>query len=161
MKTACPTGCADVVINNAGVAEKLAEIGDEEEGLESGWCETMEVNLKGTYLVTREFIKVAREVRKREGKTNKYNGVSNGTTNGVTNGASPGITNGASNGVTNGASNGITNGGADGGNAEHLWTVINTSSMGSYFTLPGLSAYQISKVAINKLTEFIEAGKCP
>lgn len=48
-------GRLDVLVNNAGTLEKLALIGQSDP---STWWSTWEVNVKGTYLVTRAFLEL-------------------------------------------------------------------------------------------------------
>ncbi|KAL8284148.1 hypothetical protein RQP46_004897 [Phenoliferia psychrophenolica] len=90
-------GDVEVLLNNAGALENITIAGQSKV---DEWWSTYEVNIKGTYLPTRELLKQL------EGTT-------------------------------------------------RIATIINTSSVGSTFTVPGFSAYMPTKSAINRLTEFI------
>ncbi|GAA5888894.1 hypothetical protein JCM5296_005035 [Sporobolomyces johnsonii] len=96
-------GEVDVLINNAGYLERCALIRDSDP---SDWIRTQEINMNGTYLATRAFLRAAH-------------------------------------------AKGIVN------DKSKKLTVINTSSKGSTWTTPGLSAYQSNKTMINRFTEYI------
>ena len=87
-------GKVDVLVNNAGYLEHNVSLAETDT---SEWWYTWEVNVKGTYLTTKYFLK----------------------------------------------------------NYQGLGTIINTSSIGSIITSPGFSAYQPTKTAVNRITDFI------
>lgn len=88
-------GTVDILVNNAGYLEHSISLAETDT---SEWWNTWEVNVKGTYLITKHFLK-------------NYRGTG---------------------------------------------TIINTSSIGSIITSPGLSSYQPGKTAINRITDFIQ-----
>ncbi|ROV92438.1 hypothetical protein VPNG_09577 [Cytospora leucostoma] len=89
-------GKIDILINNAGSTGSIGPLVSSD--IQKWWM-AHEINVRGTYLPTCEFLRL-------------LNG-------------GPGI-------------------------------VLNVSSRSSYVTAPGMSAYQISKSALNRLTEFID-----
>jgi len=89
---------ADILINNAGIAGHLSDIAHSDV---DKWWNSVEVLLKGPYIMTRAFIQST------------------------------------------------LNAGNKGG------VVIHTSSVGSYYTVKELAAYQIGKIGLNRLSEFI------
>ncbi|RMJ28237.1 hypothetical protein PHISP_00869 [Aspergillus sp. HF37] len=88
-------GRLDIVVNNAGCLEISALLADIDQ---TTWLNTWEINLKGTYLMTRAFLPL------------------------------------------------LLKGGEK--------TIVNVSSIGAHLLLPGMSAYQSSKLATLRLTEF-------
>ncbi|GAA5920107.1 hypothetical protein JCM1841_004102 [Sporobolomyces salmonicolor] len=96
-------GEVDVLINNAGYLERCALIRDSDP---ADWIRTQEINMNGTYLATRAFLRAAH---------------AKGTVN----------------------------------DSSKKLAIINTSSIGSAWTTPGLSGYQSNKTMINRFTEFI------
>ena len=92
---------ADILINNAGIAGHLSDIAHSDV---DKWWNSVEVLLKGPYIMTRAFIQST------------------------------------------------LNAGNKGG------VVIHTSSVGSYYTVKELAAYQIGKIGLNRLSEFIRFG---
>ncbi|KAL8278931.1 hypothetical protein RQP46_008600 [Phenoliferia psychrophenolica] len=92
-------GDVDVLLNNAGTLENPALIA---ESKVDEYFKTWEVNIKGTYLPTRQLLR-----------------------------------------------------GIEATPRSSPVTIINTSSVGSVNTRPGLSSYQSSKSAINRFTEFL------
>jgi NAD(P)-dependent dehydrogenase (short-subunit alcohol dehydrogenase family) len=91
-------GKLDILFNNAGYLEKWTEI-SESDPLE--WWKTWEINVKGTYLVTRAFLPLIQQ--------------------------------------------------------SEVKTIVNVSSVGAHVTFFGASAYQASKLAVIRFTEFIAA----
>ena len=89
-------GHLDILVNNAGCLEAWHSIGDTDP---ASWWNTWEVNLKGTYLMTRAFLPL------------------------------------------------LLKGGEK--------TIINVNSIGAHLVRPGASAYQTSKLAILRLTEYL------
>lgn len=93
------SGTLDILINNAGMMSSTDLIGSSDP--KTWWDETMNVNLQGTYLMTRSFLPLL-----------------------------------------------LT---------SSTKTLINISSVGAHLVNPTLSAYQISKLAVLRLTEFVAA----
>ncbi|KAF2474883.1 NAD(P)-binding protein, partial [Lindgomyces ingoldianus] len=93
----------DILINNAGDSSPWVLLTETEP---SSWWNTMEVNLKGPYLLLHAFLPLLVETAE-----------ANKTT----------------------------------------VDVLNVSSIGAHTTSPGASAYQISKLAVLRLTEFVDA----
>ncbi|OKL56135.1 hypothetical protein UA08_08742 [Talaromyces atroroseus] len=91
-------GKLDILLNNAGYLEKWTEV-SESDPME--WWKTWEINLKGTYLMTRAFLPLIQQ--------------------------------------------------------SDLKTIVNVSSIGAHVTFFGASAYQSSKLAVIRFTEFIAA----
>ena len=91
-------GAADVLVNNAGVLIAHGNVGQSD--AEKWWTE-FTINIRGTYLVTREFLQLL-------------------------------------------------------GNGNRGF-IINTSSGAATNVVPGMSSYSISKLAVNRLTEYIAA----
>ncbi|KAM7213854.1 putative short chain dehydrogenase reductase protein [Rhypophila decipiens] len=91
-------GKLDILINNAGSTGHIAPLVETDF---DRWWSAFDINIRGTYMVTVEFLKQ----------------LSGG----------PGV-------------------------------VLNVSSRSSYVTIPHMSAYQISKGGLNRLTEFVDKG---
>ncbi|KAF1991980.1 NAD(P)-binding protein [Aulographum hederae CBS 113979] len=91
----------DILINNAGYLEPLSFLGDSDP---ETWWKSFEVNVKGTYLVTRAFLPFLLSKK-------------------------------------------------DGG----VKTVVNTTSIGGLMLIPSMSAYTTSKLAVQRLTEYLDA----
>lgn len=91
-------GRLDILVNNAGRLEAWHPIGDTDP---ASWWQTWEVNLKGTYLMTRAFLPLL--LRSDDGQK----------------------------------------------------TIVNVNSIGAHLVRPGASAYQTSKLAILRLTEYL------
>ena len=89
-------GHLDILVNNAGRLETWHSIGDTDP---ASWWKTWEVNLKGTYLMTRALLPL------------------------------------------------LLKGGEK--------TIVNVNSIGAHLVRPGASAYQTSKLAILRLTEYL------
>lgn len=92
-------GIIDVLVNNAGRIERHVSLAESET---SDWWSTFETNVKGTYMVTKEYINA---------------------------------------------------------NIERGGTIISTSSIGSGVVTPKISSYQMTKTAVNRMMEFVDAGK--
>ncbi|EMR68570.1 putative short chain dehydrogenase reductase protein [Eutypa lata UCREL1] len=91
-------GKTDILINNAGSTGAIGPLAATDF---QKWWTAYDINIRGTYMVTCEFL------RRLEG--------------------GPGV-------------------------------ILNVSSRSSYVTAPGMSAYQVSKSALNRLTEFVDKG---
>ncbi|KAF8472702.1 hypothetical protein BDZ91DRAFT_652575 [Kalaharituber pfeilii] len=89
---------ADILVNNAGIAGHLSDIAHSDP---NKWWGSIEVLLKGPYLMSRVYIRST----------------------------------------------------LDAGNKGGI--IIHTSSVGSYYTFKDLAAYQIAKISLNRLSEFI------
>jgi len=89
-------GHLDILVNNAGRMETWSLLADSDP---ISWWNTWEVNVKGTYLMTRAFLPLLFK-----------------------------------------------------GNEK---TIVNMNSIGAHLTRPGCSAYQIGKLAVLRLTEFM------
>lgn len=100
-------GRLDVLINNAGMSNDWEPIVD---GPTGPYLATLDLHIKGTYLMLKAFLPLLVETAK---------------------------------------SNGIT------------VDVINTTSFASHFVVPGASSYQTSKLALNRLGEFVAAEYGP
>lgn len=90
-------GIIDVLVNNAGRIERHVSLAESET---SDWWSTFETNVKGTYMVTKEYINA---------------------------------------------------------NIERGGTIISTSSIGSGVVTPKISSYQMTKTAVNRMMEFVDA----
>jgi NAD(P)-dependent dehydrogenase (short-subunit alcohol dehydrogenase family) len=93
-------GTADVLVNSAGVVSTPTPISQGDPGT---WWRDFEINAKGTYLMTRGFLRLV---------------------------------------------------GNDSGKKS---TIVNVSSGAATNIIPGMSSYSISKVAVNRLTEYLAA----
>lgn len=89
-------GKIDILINNAGSTGTIGPLAATDF---QKWWMAFDINIRGTYMVTCEFLRLLK--------------------------GGPGV-------------------------------VLNVSSRSSYVTAPGMSAYQISKSALNRLTEFVD-----
>ncbi|CAN8102496.1 unnamed protein product [Discula destructiva] len=89
-------GKIDVLINNAGSTGMIAPLAETDF---QKWWMAYDINIRGTYMVTCEFLRLLK--------------------------GGPGV-------------------------------VLNVSSRSSYVTAPSMSAYQVSKSALNRLTEFVD-----
>ncbi|KAL5594723.1 hypothetical protein BROUX41_001638 [Berkeleyomyces rouxiae] len=107
----------DMLINNAGVLEKRAKVADADV---QAWMNTLDVNLKGTFLPMHYFMPLL--IRS---KGLAWDDAA----------PAPGAATGAA--------------------AAGLQTVVNINSLASQMVSPGASAYQVSKLAQLRLTEFV------
>ncbi|KKF94284.1 Gluconate 5-dehydrogenase [Ceratocystis platani] len=114
----------DVLVNNAGVLEKRATLADADV---QTWLNTLDVNLKGTFLATHYFLPLLVRSKGRRWDSKMPNV-----------------------------------GGRDAGEGDErhstgagLQTVVNINSLASQMVSPGASAYQVSKLAQLRLTEFV------
>ena len=127
-------GKLHVVINNAGVLGKYGLIADSDV---EAWGRVMDVNLRGPYLVTRAFLPLLLRTSGPSACTSASPEVDGAVRGGT---------------VTSCTVNGASEEGEEEGEQGGGTYVINITSGGALLTNPTLSAYQVSKAALLKLT---------
>lgn len=148
-------GRLDVVVNNAGIMDRLDPAGSCDAAL---WDRVMAVNTRGPFLLTKHvvpYMEAQAKARTKAVNGGDGHGESNGNCNGHTNGNSNGTANGHTNGNGNGHTNGNSNGTSNGNNSSHHkdgGLIVNIASVASSRGILAGAAYTTSKHAILGLT---------